>query len=107
MAQDAPIACTLTAPELPGRMASARELGEQALVDLEVADRRALLRFDGHRADVDELVAAESGCCAFFDFDVRQSGRKVELEIVTPEGGELVLRGLVAGVVAGWDRGLR
>lgn len=106
MAQDAPIACTLSAAQLPGRMASARKLGEQALVDLEVADRRAFLRFHGHRQEVDALVAAESSCCAFLEFDVREDGDLVELEIVTPEGGERVLRGLVAGVVAGWDQGL-
>lgn len=107
MTQDAPIACTLTAAEVPDRMASARKLGEQALIDLEVADRRALLRFEGHREAVDALVTAESGCCSFLDFDVRENGRQVELEIRTPEGGELVLRGLVAGVVAGWDGGLQ
>jgi hypothetical protein len=107
LAPNAPIACTLSATELPGRMESARSLGERALVDVEVADRRALLRFHGHREEVDALVAAESSCCAFFDFDVREDGDRVELEILTPEGGELVLRGLVAGVIAGWDGGLR
>jgi hypothetical protein len=107
LAQDAPIACTLTVAERPGRAASARELGQQALVDLEVADRTALLRFDGHREEVDALVAAETSCCAFFDFDIREDGDRIELEILTPEGGELFLRSLVAGVVAGWDRGLQ
>jgi hypothetical protein len=107
LAQHAPIACTLTAAELPGRMASARALGEEALVDVEVVDRRALLRFTGHRDEVEALVAAERECCGFFDFSVREYGERIELEITTPEGGEQVLRGLVAGVVAGWDGGLR
>lgn len=106
MPPDVPIACTLSPAELPDRLAGARELGAQALRGLEVSDRRAVLRFAGHREDVDALVAAESACCAFFEFGVREDGDRVELEIRTPEGGELVLRGLVAGVVAGWDRGL-
>lgn len=107
MATEVPIACTLSANELPGRLEAARALGEQALTGVEVTGRRALLRFDGHRDDVDALVEAESGCCSFFEFDVRETDDEVEVEILTPEGGELVLRGLVAGVVAGWDQGLR
>jgi hypothetical protein len=101
-----PIACTLTADELRGRIAEARELGERALVGLEVADRRAVLRFNGERERVDALVTAESRCCSFLAFDVKQHGGEVELEILTPEGGELPMRGLVAGVVAGWQGGL-
>ena len=56
---------------------------------------------------MDALVEAESGCCSFFEFDVRETDDEVEVEILTPEGGELVLRGLVAGVVAGRDQGPR
>lgn len=106
MSQEIPIACTLSADELPGRIESARELGARALVGVTVADRRALLRFDGEREGVDAFVAAESGCCSFFTFETSQDGERVELEILTPEGGEPVLRGLVAGVVAGWEGAL-
>lgn len=106
MPEDVPIACTLTSGELSDRIADARRLGERALVGLEVSERRALLRFNGERDGVDALVAAESACCPFFAFDVRQEGERVELEIATPEGGELPMRGLVAGVLAGWEGGL-
>jgi len=107
MPEPIPIACTLDAEGLDRRIADARRLGERALVGLEVSGRRAVLRFDGAREDVDALVAAESTCCPFFAFDIREDGERVELEIRTPEGGELPLRGLVAGVVGGWDGGLR
>ena len=107
MPTEVPIACTLPADELPGRLDLARGLGESALVDLEVSGRRALLRFRGHRDAVDALVEAERACCPFLDFAVRETGGQIELEILSPEGGEPVLRGLVAGIVAGWDEGLR
>ena len=106
MPSEAPIACTLTGDELPERLADARELGENALVGLEVLDRRAVLRFIGERERVDAFVAAESKCCSFFEFEVEEDRERIELRIVTPEGGELPMRGLVAGVVAGWEGGL-
>ena len=106
MAQETPIACTLSGEDRPARIALARKLGERALVGLEVRDRRALLRFQGERERVDDLVAGESECCGFFEFATTWKGEETELEIRTPVGGEPLLRGLVAGIVAGWDGGL-
>jgi hypothetical protein len=107
MPGETPIACTLDAADRPARIAGARELGERALVGVEVHGRRAWLRFHGERAAVDALVAAERTCCAFLQFRVADDGDDTELEIRTPEGGEPLLRGLVAGVVAGWGGGPR
>jgi hypothetical protein len=104
--EETPIACTLEAAERRARIASARELGELALVGVNVHERRALLRFHGDREAVDALVAAERTCCSFFEFRASHEGEDTELEIRTPEGGEPLLRGLVAGVVAGWEGGL-
>lgn len=106
MPTDTPIACTLTGDELPERLSAARELGEKALVGLEVFDRRAVLRFSGERERVDALVAAENKCCSFFEFEVDEDAERIELRIATPEGGQLPMRSLVAGVVAGWEGGL-
>ena len=106
MPHAAPIACALTGDELPERLADARELGEKALVGLEVFDRRAVLRFSGERERVDALVAAENRCCSFLEFEVAEDRERIELRIATPEGGELPMRSLVAGVVAGWEGGL-
>lgn len=104
--EEIPIACALTTDELPGRIASARGLGARALVGVEAGERRALLRFDRGHESIDAFVAAESRCCSFLTFDVTQQAERVEVEILTPEGGEPVLRGLVAGVVSGWEGGL-
>jgi hypothetical protein len=107
MPQETPIACTLNPSDRRAQIAAARELGERALVGLEVRDRRALLRFRGEPQGVDTLVAVESDCCAFFDFTTTRDGENTELEVRTPERGEPLLRGLVAGIVAGWEGGLR
>jgi hypothetical protein len=106
MPPETPIVCTLDARNRGARLAAARELGEHALVGLEVSGRRALLRFQGERERVDALVAAERDCCAFLEFTTTRNGEQTELEIRTPEGGEPTLRGLVAGIVAGWEGGL-
>lgn len=107
MPEETPIACTLSPDERQARSATARELRERALVGLEVRDRLALLRFRGEREGVDAPVAAESACCGFFDFATIRDGEGTELEVRTPEGGEPLLRGLVAGIVAGGEGGLR
>ena len=107
MPQETPIACTLDAEDRPARIATARELGARALVGLEVRDRSARLRFRGEREAVDALVAAENTCCAFFEFTTIPDGDDTELEVRTPEGGEPLLRELVAGLVAGWVGGQR
>jgi hypothetical protein len=107
MPQETPITCTLNPADSQARIVTARQLGERALVGLEVRDRRALLRFRGQSEEVDALVTAESACCAFFDFATTRDGDDTELEVRTPEGGEPLLRGLVAGIVAGWEGGRR
>jgi hypothetical protein len=76
------------------------------LVGLNVSGRRALLRFRGDRERVEALAAGERTCCASLELTTTADGDDTELEIVAPEGGEPFLRGLVAGIVAGWDTGL-
>jgi hypothetical protein len=36
-------------------------------------------------------------------FAMAEDGEETEVEIRTPEGGELLLRALVAAIVAGWQ----
>ena len=103
MPTEVPIACTLSDGDRRARAMTFRELGDRALVGVEARDRRALLRFHGERERVEALVAAESQCCAFFQFGMTTRGEDTELEIRTPEGGELLLRALVAAIVAGWE----
>jgi len=103
MPTEVPIACTLGGSDRRTRAAAIRELGERALIGLDASDRRARLRFQGERERVEALVAAESQCCAFLQFAMAEDGEETEVEIRTPEGGEPLLRALVAGFVAGWE----
>jgi hypothetical protein len=107
MPHEPPLACTLAAAERTARATHLRGLGEQALVGLEVSGRRALLRFEGAHERVAAFVDAERTCCAFFEFSMTRHGEDTEIEIRVPAGGEALLRGLVAGIVAGWKAGLQ
>jgi len=103
---DPAIACSLTADELPARLADASELGRRGLLDVRTDGSRAQLRFKDDpevRAGVHHLVAAESKCCPFFEFEVREDGDATVLAIEAPGDGAWALRGLVAGVVTGWE----
>jgi hypothetical protein len=95
----------LAAAERTARATHLRELGEQALVSLEVSRRRALLRFEGVHERVAAFVDVERACCAFFEFSMTRPGKDTQIEIRVPAGGEPLLRGLVAGIVAGWKGG--
>jgi hypothetical protein len=98
MPTDLPIACSLSATELPARLAQISELGRDALVDARTDGTRAELRFaagPGVRERLAEIVAAESACCAFLTMAVGETPEELVLTIEAPEGAELVLAELV------------
>jgi hypothetical protein len=101
MTHEAPLACTLSAEERPKRAAAIRALARDAL--LGTSDDGAL-RFHNDettRARLEAIVAAESECCAFLDFDLRESGGELRLLITAPEGAEPVARDLAEAFAAG------
>ena len=99
MPRDAlPIACSLSAGELPERMAQMAALGRDALIDTRIEGTRARLRFAAApdvRERVDVIVAAESLCCAFLTMRVTNEAGAVVLNIDAPDGAELVLSEMV------------
>ena len=98
MPTELPIACTLSATELPARLAQMAELGRDALVDVELSGPRATLRFaagKGVRDRITSVVVAESACCAFLTMDVSDKPDTVVLSIIAPEDAELVVKELV------------
>jgi hypothetical protein len=99
MSDELPIACTLSATELPERLAEMSELGRAALLDVERDGTRAVLRFrpdatTGQRLAA--IVAAEARCCAFLDMALREERDTLSLSIVAPADAGLVLDELVA-----------
>ena len=94
MSADLPIACSLSATELPVRLAEMADLGRAALLDARVDGGRAELRFASGacvRERVDAIVVAESRCCEFLTMSVAAERDTVLLIIDAPGGAEDVL----------------
>ena len=99
MTTEPPVACSLSATELPMRLAAMADLGRDALLEARTEHRHAVLRFaaaPGVHERVADIVAAESQCCAFLAMQVTDTPDEVELSITAPEGAEPVLDDLVS-----------
>ncbi|MCA1656582.1 MAG: hypothetical protein LC713_02545, partial [Actinobacteria bacterium] len=95
---DLPIACALTASELPRRLQDMADLGQDALLDAETGVARARLRFAagaGVRDRVSAIVTAEAECCAFLAMCVTYEADAIVLTIDAPEGAAPVLAQVV------------
>jgi hypothetical protein len=100
MTPDTPIACSLSADELPARLAEMRSIGKNALVGL---TPEGALRFRADaktRARLDAIVAAESQCCSFLRFELAEAGSELVLSMTAPEGAEPLARDLVDAFAA-------
>ena len=101
MTSDTPIACLLSAEDLPARLAEIRAIGADALLGV---DGGGALRFrndDATRTRLGAIVAAESECCSFLGFDLRADGEQLELRITAPAGAEALAEELVRAFAEG------
>lgn len=108
MPAELPIACSLTAEELPRRLGEMAALSRAALTGTRTGPGHAELRFAraaGVRERVAAIAAAEARCCAFLAMRVRDEPAAVVLEIDAPPHAELVLAELVAAFVPDPDGG--
>src|SRR4051794_24903294 len=91
---DLPIACTLSPDGMTARLALIDALAADGLLDRTPTDAGLLVRL---RATPEierrtrELVAAESACCAFLDFNLRHDDRDLVLEISGPTDARPVI----------------
>jgi hypothetical protein len=95
MAGELPIACSLSATELPTRVAEMAALGAEALREVHHAGSHAELRFadtPGVRDRVALIVTAESKCCAFLAMRVSDAPGVIVLTVDAPDGAEPALR---------------
>jgi hypothetical protein len=100
MSSETPIACSLSADELPSRLAEMRGIGMDALLSVD-ADGVMHFRADHQtRERLEAVIAAESSCCAFLSFDLRDEREELVLSIAAPEGAEPLGRDLVAAFAA-------
>ncbi len=92
-----PVACTLDAAQMRQRGDDIRALGRAALTTVERGERNVVLRFrpdPAIRAQVEEVVAAESECCAFLGFTIAHEQDATVVTIVSPPEGVPVLHEL-------------
>jgi hypothetical protein len=95
MSAEIPIACSLSAAELPARLGEMRAIGRDALLSV---DRDGAMHFRAGKATrqrLEAVVAAESRCCAFLSFDLRDDGDELVLSIAGPPGAEALALDLV------------
>ncbi len=89
-----PIACTLTADGMTARMALIDALAADGLLDRTTTETGLRVRLLD-RPDIEqrtrELVAAESKCCAFLDFELGRDNGCLVLDIAGPEDARPVI----------------
>jgi hypothetical protein len=101
MPTELPIACTLSAAEMPARLEEISALGAR-LLSRDDDGRQVILRFrsDGDtRGRLETLVAAEARCCAFLELTLNEDDEAISLTILAQEGAEEAL-GEFAGAFA-------
>ena len=91
---DLPIACTLTPGGMTARLALIDALATDGLLSrtpTETGLRVCLRDTPEIEARVRELVAAESECCAFLDFDLGRADGDLVLDISGPADAQPVI----------------
>lgn len=107
MTTELPIACSLSAPQLPQRLAEMAALGRDALVERRLDRTRVRLWFAGGAEVADRvtrLVAAERECCAFLTLSITETAGEIVLTATAPLGAEAVLAEWAAAFGAHADR---
>jgi hypothetical protein len=85
---DLPIACTLSPDGMTARLALIDALAADGLLDRTATDSGIRVRLRD-TPDIEQrtrdLVAAESACCAFLDFELGRENGELVLDISGPE----------------------
>jgi hypothetical protein len=100
MSTQPPIACTLSAAEMPARRAEMALIAHD-LVSAETHADRGVLRFHAGartRERVAAFVAAESRCCSFLRMELHDDPDALTLTVEGPAGSEPIVRELLAAL---------
>jgi hypothetical protein len=92
------IACSLSGPDLEQRLRQIAAAGRGAR---RVADELRFPADAGTRERLEAIIAAESRCCPFLSFDLRQSGGELVLKVDAPPEAKPIAAGLVEAFSAG------
>jgi hypothetical protein len=85
-----PIACSLGADDLRRRLEEIAALGAKGLRSRSAEGDVRVLRFRPDppiRRRLEEVIAAESGCCAFLELGLTEEDGDLILRIAAPEDG--------------------
>jgi MerR family transcriptional regulator, copper efflux regulator len=96
MSNDVPVACSLSADERSERLAEFRAIGKDALLDVRPDGVVRFRAGAATRARLEAIIVAESRCCPFLDFDLRERDGELLLSIAAPEGAEPLASDLVS-----------
>jgi hypothetical protein len=91
---DLPIACTLTPDGMTARLALIDALATDGLLSRTPTDRGLRVRLRDTpeiETRTRELIAAESKCCAFLDFDLARDDGELVLDVSGPEDARAVI----------------
>jgi hypothetical protein len=91
---DLPIACTLTPDRMTARLGLIATLAADGLLDRTPTETGLRVRVRD-TPDIErrtrELIAAESACCAFLDFELGREGDDLVLDISGPDDARSVI----------------
>jgi hypothetical protein len=93
-----PVACLLSGPELEQRLAEIAAAGRDAV---RVGDELHFPADAATRERLEAIIAAESRCCAFLTFDLRECGDELALRINAPAEAEAIAAELREAFKAG------
>jgi hypothetical protein len=103
-----PIACTLAADDMPGRLAEWRDFARGSVRAVEsgpTSARLLLARSDDVLVTAASLAQRETQCCAFFAFSIVLEADERWLSVTVPEDAEEVLASFVEMLAAASVRG--
>lgn len=89
------IACSLSAAELPGRLAEISAVGKDALLSVSSDGALRFRADETTRRRLEAIIAAESLCCPFLSFDLGEYAGALVLTIDAADGAEPLARDLV------------
>jgi hypothetical protein len=90
------IACSLGAEELPARLAEIRAIGRHSLVAVSPDGSLRFRAGAAVRKRLEDVIAAESVCCSFLAFDLREEAGELVLTVTAPKGAEAIALEIVS-----------
>ena len=100
MTTDSPIACSLSADELPERLAETRAIGRDALLSVSPDGAQRFRADQPTRERLEAIIAAESRCCSFLRFELTEERDELVLSVTAPEAAEPLALELVSAFAA-------